>query len=68
MIEQRQGPIVRAAEVAGRTGLVGHPGVTAYTLARPGLNSRWLLATLDVVECGGGIEPHYHEGMDFDHA
>ena len=67
MIEQ-QGHIISLSEVPGRQGLTGHPGVTAYTFARPGVNSRWLLTTLDVVEEGGGIEPYYHEGMDFDHA
>ncbi len=29
---------------------------------------RWLLVTLDVIDENGGIEPHYHEGVDFDHA
>jgi len=62
------GRIIRLGELSPRTGLPGHPGVTAYSFARPGQDCRWLLVTLDVVEEGGGIEPHYHQCQDFDHA
>jgi len=62
------GRIIRLGELSPRTGLAGHPGVTAYSFVRPGQGCRWLLVTLDVVEEGGGIEPHYHKGRDFDHA
>lgn len=62
------GRVIRLAELKPRIGLPGHPGLTAYSFARPGQGCRWLLVTLDVVAEGGGIEPHYHEGRDFDHA
>ncbi len=65
---QTPGYVISLSEISGRQGLAGHPGVTAYSFARPDRNSRWLLVTLDVVEEGGGIDLHYHDGMDFDHA
>src|ERR687886_24927 len=68
MIEQQQGHVVSRADLSGRDNLEGHPGVVAYSFARPGQNCRWLLVTLDVIAENGGIEPHYHEGVDFDHA
>jgi quercetin dioxygenase-like cupin family protein len=68
MIEQQEGSIVRLSDLQGRDDLEGHPGVVAYNFARPGANCRWLLVTLDVIEENGGIEPHYHAGVDFDHA
>ena len=46
----------------------GHGGMTIYRFARPGTNSRWLHLTLNEIEEGGGIEPHYHVGVEFDHA
>ncbi len=66
--EDQQGFVVSLADLKGRDDLEGHPGVTAYNFARPGTNCRWLLVTLDVIEPGGAIEPHYHQGADFDHA
>jgi hypothetical protein len=62
------GAIIRFADIEGRAQIVGHAGLIAYTFARPGLNCRWLHVTLNVVEEGGGIAPHYHQGVDFDHA
>ena len=68
MIDQQQGHVVKLSDLKGRDNLEGHPGIVAYNFARPGANCRWLLVTLDVIEEGGAIEPHYHEGADFDHA
>jgi glyoxylate utilization-related uncharacterized protein len=63
------GAIVKFEDLAPRRDLPGHPGLAAYRYLRPpGVLSRWLLVTLDVVEQGGGIEPHYHEGLQADHA
>ena len=42
--------------------------MTIFRFARPGTNSRWLHVTLNEIEEGGGIEPHYHAGVEFDHA
>jgi len=39
--------------------------MTIYRFARPGTNSRWLHVTLNEVEEGGAIEPHYHAGAEF---
>ena len=65
----RTGGVVRLADLAPHTGLVGHPGLTAFRFVRPPSDlARWLLVTLDVVEHGGGIDPHVHEGLDADHA
>ena len=68
MLDQQQGHVVRLSDLQGRDDLEGHPGIVAYNFARPGGNCRWLLVTLDVIEENGAIEPHYHEGVDFDHA
>jgi quercetin dioxygenase-like cupin family protein len=68
MIEQQPGQIVRLADVRGRDDLEGHPGVNAHSFARPGAGCRWLHVTLNVIEQNGGIERHYHEGVDADHA
>lgn len=63
------GYIVRGDDLPPRTGLRGHPGCTAYRMLRPPEHlSRWLHVTYDVFECGGGIDPHHHEGIDADHA
>ncbi|TDE07455.1 cupin domain-containing protein [Jiangella asiatica] len=64
-----QGGVVRAADVAPATDLAGHPRTAAHRLLRPGTpRSRWLHVTLDVIEFGGGIDPHRHDGVDADHA
>lgn len=68
MIDQKPGHVVSLADLKGRDDLKGHPGVVAYSFATPGQNCRWLLVTLDVIEENGGIEPHFHAGVDFDHA
>ena len=68
MIEQQSGQVVRLADVRGRDDLEGHPGVNAHSFARPGVGCRWLHVTLNVIETHGGIERHYHEGLDADHA
>jgi glyoxylate utilization-related uncharacterized protein len=61
--------IVKIEDLAPHRDLPGHPGLAAYRYVRPPeALSRWLLVTLDVVEQGGGIEPHYHEGLEADHA
>jgi mannose-6-phosphate isomerase-like protein (cupin superfamily) len=63
------GAVISLAEAERHTGLTGHPGLTAHRFVRPPSElSRWLLVTLDVVEHGGGIDPHYHEGIVADHA
>ena len=67
-MQDMKGHVVRLADLKAQTGLEGHPGITIYNFARPGANCRWLLVTLDVIEEGGAIEPHYHAGADFDHA
>ncbi len=64
-----RGGVIRMAEVAPTLGLEGHPGTAAYRLMRPGTEqSRWLHVTYNVIEPGGGIDPHYHAGIDADHA
>jgi|SRR6478672_10560700 len=68
MIDEKQGQIITKESVQARTDVAGHPGITVYPMARPGTNCRWLLVALDVIEEGGGIDPHYHAGVDFDHA
>ncbi len=60
--------IIKKSDLESKTGIEGHNGMTIYRFARPGMNSRWLLLTLNVMEEGGAIEPHYHEGREFDHA
>lgn len=71
MAEQPAAPggVVRAVDVAPELGLAGHPGTAAHRLLRPGTPlSRWLHVTLNVIEAGGGIDDHYHEGVEADHA
>lgn len=64
-----RGGVVRAGDIAPATSLPGHPGTAAYRLVRPDTErSRWLHLTLNVIEPGGGIDPHYHDGVDADHA
>lgn len=64
-----RGAVISLAEAEVHTGLEGHPGLVAHRFVRPPSElSRWLLVTLDVVEEGGGIDPHYHEGIVADHA
>jgi len=64
-----RGTVIRVDDVAPRTDLEGHPGCAAYQLARPPSDlSRWLHVTYNVFAPGGGIDPHYHEGIDADHA
>ena len=61
--------VVQLEDTVGRQGLVGHPGVIAHRfVSGPDLGTRWLLVTLDLIEPGGGIEPHYHKDMTADHA
>lgn len=65
----RQGAVIRVDDIDPATGLRGHPGCTAYRmLTPPGGLSRWLHLTYDDFEPGGGIDPHYHEGLEADHA
>lgn len=65
----RRGGVIRRDDLEAHAGLDGHPGLTAYRFVRPPSEwSRWLLVTLDVVDEGGGIDPHVHEGLDADHA
>jgi quercetin dioxygenase-like cupin family protein len=68
MSDDARGAIVRLADLSGRTDIPGHVGLTAYPFASPGHHARWLQVTLDVIEEGGGIEDHYHEGFESDHA
>jgi mannose-6-phosphate isomerase-like protein (cupin superfamily) len=68
MTEQQSGQVVRLADVRGRDDLEGHPGISAHSFVRPGAGCRWLHVTLNVIEEHGGIERHYHEGVDADHA
>lgn len=64
-----RGGVIRLADVVPATGLPGHPGTAAHRLMRPGTDgSRWLHVTYNVIESGGGIDPHYHSGLDADHA
>lgn len=64
-----RGAVIALSDAEVHTGLEGHPGLTAHRFVRPPSElSRWLLVTLDVVEQGGGIDPHYHEGIVADHA
>jgi quercetin dioxygenase-like cupin family protein len=60
--------IIRKSDIAARSDVAGHGKMSIYRFARPGTNSRWLHVTLNEIEEGGGIEPHYHEGVEFDHA
>jgi len=60
--------IIRKSDVEPTQDIEGHGGMTIYRFARPGNNSRWLHLTLNEIDEGGGIEPHYHAGVEFDHA
>ena len=63
------GAVIRVDDVVARTGLAGHPGCAAHQLLRPPSDlSRWLHVTYDDFEQGGAIDPHFHEGLDADHA
>ena len=62
------GPIISLAELEARNNVEGHPDMAIYNFARPNVNTRWLLVTLNVIDENGGIEPHYHTVADFDHA
>lgn len=42
--------------------------MTIYRFAKPLDTSRWLHVTLNDIAEGGGIDLHYHEGLDADHA
>lgn len=64
-----RGGVIRFADVVPTTGLPGHPGTAAHRLMRRGTDeSRWLHVTYNVIEPGGGIDPHYHAGLEADHA
>lgn len=61
--------VISLEATEARTGLEGHPGVTAHRfVSGPDNGTRWLLVTLNIIEPGGGIDPHYHEGLTADHA
>lgn len=61
--------VVNFEDTTPRTDLKGHPGITAHRyVAGPDSGTRWILITMNVIEPGGGIEPHYHEGLTADHA
>ena len=62
--------ISRAADQEAKTGIQGHPALTAYQLLQKGKEgSLHLRITLDEIEPGGGIDPHYHTDFPpFDHA
>lgn len=61
--------IVNLEHTLPRENLEGHPGVTAHRfVSGPDYGTRWLLVTLNLIEPGGGIDPHYHEGLNADHA
>ena len=56
------------AEIPERTGVTGHINMSAYRFARAGQTTRRPHVMLDVLREGGGINLHYHEGIDADHA
>ena len=59
-LETGEGGVIRLSDVQPRMALKGHAGLVAHRFVRPpGPLSRWLLVTLDVVEHGGGIDPHH---------
>ena len=62
--------IRKVADQAAKTGIAGHPDVTAYDLIQGGeKGSLHLSIRLNVIEPGGSINPHYHTDCDpFDHA
>jgi mannose-6-phosphate isomerase-like protein (cupin superfamily) len=61
--------VVNIEDTVAREDLEGHPGITAHRfVSGPDAGTRWLLVTLNLIEPGGGIDPHYHEGLNADHA
>jgi mannose-6-phosphate isomerase-like protein (cupin superfamily) len=62
------GYVLSRSEIEPLTNVKGHPNMNIYRFARPFETSRWLLVALNDVEEGGGIDLHYHEHMDADHA
>jgi mannose-6-phosphate isomerase-like protein (cupin superfamily) len=64
-----KGFIRKLSDLEGRTGIIGHPDLTAFRFVRPGEDgSLHIGLTLDVIEPGGGIDPHYHTDCAmFDH-
>lgn len=63
------GAVITLSDATRKTGLEGHPGLVAHRFVRPPSDhAQWLLVTLDVVEEGGGIDLHYHDGLVADHA
>lgn len=67
-VEQDAGYIRAISAITPRTNVTGHPRMQIYPLARPNESSRWLLVALNDIRQGGGIDIHYHEDMDADHA
>jgi len=66
---RRRGAVICVDDIQPDTGLDGHPGCAAYRMLAPPQDlSRWLHVTYDAFEPGGAIEPHYHEGLEADHA
>lgn len=48
--------------------LKGHPGIKVHLfVSGPDEWANWLLVALNIIEPGGGIDPHYHEGIEADH-
>lgn len=63
------GAIIRKQDAHFDNALKGHPGVEAFHfVSGPDDFARFLMVSLDVIEHGGGIDPHYHEGLVADHA
>ena len=62
--------VSKISDVKAITGEEGHPDIAAYPLLQVGeKGSLYLNMRLDVLEPGGGTEPHYHTDCDvFDHA
>jgi hypothetical protein len=61
--------VVGIEDTVARTGVEGHPGITAHRfVSGPDQGTRWLLVTLNLIEPGGGIDPHYHRDLTADHA
>jgi quercetin dioxygenase-like cupin family protein len=66
----KNGIVNKVSEIKPVTGEKAHPNLSAYPLIQVGDNgSIHLGMRLDVLEVGGGTEPHYHTDCDiFDHA
>lgn len=61
--------VVNLEDTVGRQGINGHPGIRAHRfVSGPDQGTQCLLVTLNLIEPGGGIDPHYHEGLTADHA